>query len=83
MLGFLMAGFGFLFALEVIGEHFLYQQPMGWSSLMAALLVFSGTQLLVLGMAGEYIGRLYLTVNKKPQFVVKEVVRSGPPADSR
>jgi glycosyltransferase involved in cell wall biosynthesis len=77
MLGFLMAGFGFLYALEVVIEHFLFQHPLGWSSLMAALLVFSGTQLLVLGMAGEYLGRVFLTVNKKPQFVVKEVVRSG------
>jgi undecaprenyl-phosphate 4-deoxy-4-formamido-L-arabinose transferase len=75
MLGFAMAGFGFLYALEVVVEHFLFQEPLGWSSLMAALLVFSGTQLLVLGLVGEYLGRLYLTANKKPQFTVKEVVR--------
>ena len=42
---------------------------------MAALLVFSGTQLLVLGLVGEYLGRLYLTVNRKPQFTVREIVR--------
>jgi hypothetical protein len=75
LLGFAMAGFGFLFTVEVVIEHFFYEEPVGWSSLMAALLVFSGTQLLVLGMAGEYIGRVYLTVNRKPQFVVHGVVR--------
>ncbi len=75
MLGFALAGFGFLYAIEVIAEHFLYQQPLGWSSMMAALLVFSGTQLLVLGLVGEYLGRLYLTANKKPQFTVREIVR--------
>ena len=75
MLGFALAGFGFLYAVEVVMEHFIFQNPLGWSSLMAALLVFSGTQLLVLGLVGEYLGRLYLTANKKPQFTVKEVVR--------
>ena len=79
MLGFALAGFGFLYAVEVIAEHFIYQNPLGWSSLMAALLVFSGTQLLVLGLVGEYLGRLYLTANKKPQFVVRDVVRRVKP----
>jgi len=75
MLGFATAGFGFLYAAEVVVEHFLYQNPLGWSSLMAALLVFSGTQLLLLGLMGEYLGRLYLAANKKPQFTIREVVR--------
>lgn len=46
----------------------------GW--LMAALLVFSGTQLVLLGLIGEYIGRMFLAVNQRPQSVVREVVRS-------
>jgi len=46
----------------------------GW--LMAALLVFSGTQLVLLGLIGEYIGRMFLTVNQRPQAVVRDVVRS-------
>ena len=44
----------------------------GW--LMAALLVFSGTQLVLLGLIGEYIGRMFITVNQRPQSVVREVV---------
>jgi len=36
-------------------------------------------QLLILGIVGEYLGRLYLTANRKPQSVVKEVLRSQPP----
>lgn len=75
MLGFGMAVFGFLYAVEVVVEHFVLQNPLGWSSLMAGMLVFSGTQLLVLGLIGEYLGRLYLTTNRKPQFTVREVVR--------
>lgn len=49
----------------------------GWGSLMAGLLIFSGTQLLLLGLIGEYIGRMFLTVNQRPQAVVREVVRGG------
>ena len=41
---------------------------------MFTLLLFCGVQLLILGIAGEYIGRLYLTTNKRPQFVVRNVV---------
>ncbi len=44
----------------------------GW--LMAGLLVFSGTQLVLLGLIGEYIGRTFLTVNQRPQSVVREVI---------
>jgi undecaprenyl-phosphate 4-deoxy-4-formamido-L-arabinose transferase len=49
----------------------------GWGSLMAGLLIFSGTQLVLLGLIGEYIGRMFLTVNRRPQSVVREVVRGG------
>jgi undecaprenyl-phosphate 4-deoxy-4-formamido-L-arabinose transferase len=45
---------------------------------MAALLIFSGTQLVILGLLGEYVGRMFLTVNRRPQSVVREVVRGGP-----
>jgi undecaprenyl-phosphate 4-deoxy-4-formamido-L-arabinose transferase len=46
----------------------------GW--LMATLLVFSGTQLVLLGLIGEYIGRMFLAVNQRPQAVVRDVVHS-------
>lgn len=48
----------------------------GWGSNTAALLVFSGVQLLLLGLIGEYIGRMFLAVNQRPQAVVRQVVRS-------
>ena len=51
------------------------QFGFGW--IMAALLIFSGTQLVMLGLIGEYVGRMFLTVNQRPQAVVREVVRSG------
>ena len=49
----------------------------GWGSLMGALLVFSGTQLVMLGLIGEYVCRMFLTVNGRPQSVVRSVERAG------
>ena len=51
----------------------------GWGWVMATVLVFSGTQLVMLGLIGEYIGRMFLAVNQRPQSVVREVHRSSQP----
>jgi glycosyltransferase involved in cell wall biosynthesis len=61
----------------VFAEAMFRSTPPGWGSLMAAVLLLSGVQLLILGLVGEYLGRLYLTMNGKPQFIVKEVERSS------
>ncbi|MEK0451483.1 MAG: hypothetical protein RL088_3751 [Verrucomicrobiota bacterium] len=74
--GFGMAGIGFIYLLAVLVEGLRGSPMAGWSSIMAALLVFCGTQLVLLGIAGEYIGRIFLTANKRPQFVVKDIVRN-------
>lgn len=75
-LGLLMAAGGLLGFGWVIYWRLTDQGPsFGWGSTMAALLVFSGTQLVLLGLIGEYVGRMFLTVNQRPQAVVREVVR--------
>jgi glycosyltransferase involved in cell wall biosynthesis len=48
----------------------------GWGSLMAALLLFSGVQLVLLGVIGEYLGRMFITINQRPQAVVREIYRT-------
>ena len=48
----------------------------GWGWVMASLLIFSGTQLVMLGLIGEYLGRMFLTVNQRPQSVVRQVISS-------
>jgi undecaprenyl-phosphate 4-deoxy-4-formamido-L-arabinose transferase len=48
----------------------------GWGWVMATVLVISGAQLVLLGLIGEYIGRMFLAVNQRPQSVVRDVVRS-------
>jgi undecaprenyl-phosphate 4-deoxy-4-formamido-L-arabinose transferase len=52
--------------------------PNGFGWLMAALLVFSGTQLVLLGLIGEYIGRMFLTISQRPQAIVRDIVSSTP-----
>lgn len=64
---------------SVIYEMFMYglKQP-GWGSLMSALAVFSGTQLLMLGIIGEYVGRTFLTVSGRPQTHVRTLITQAP-----
>jgi undecaprenyl-phosphate 4-deoxy-4-formamido-L-arabinose transferase len=45
---------------------------------MSALLLFAGVQLAMLGVIGEYIGRMFITINGRPQSVVRDIVRGGP-----
>jgi len=54
----------------------LQTTPRGWGSIMAAVLLLSGVQLMILGIVGEYLGRMFLTANRKPQFVVRDAWRS-------
>ncbi len=55
----------------------------GIPTVLAAIVLFSGVQLIVLGTIGEYLGRLFLTTSGQPQFVVREEVRSKSDTDSR
>lgn len=50
--------------------------PHGWAFLAVAILLFSGVQLLMLGIIGEYLGRVLLTANRVPQYSVREVIGS-------
>ena len=63
-------------AWAAIDAIFFEQTPPGWASLTVAVMLLSGVQLLILGLIGEYLGRLYLTVNRKPQTVVRDVERN-------
>ena len=69
---------GFVYAVYVIYLKFSASYRVeGWSSLMSVILILGGLILLVLGLIGEYIGRVYININNSPQFVIKEVVKNG------
>jgi len=50
---------------------------VGYSSMMVAILFCSGMIMLILGLAGEYIGRIYMSVNHYPQYVVRKKINLG------
>ncbi|MBX7122760.1 MAG: glycosyltransferase family 2 protein [Opitutaceae bacterium] len=78
VLGIIMAFLGFVALGVVIYSWFHDRGPQfGWGTLMAALLTFSGVQLIILGLCGEYIGRMFITINQRPQAVIREVVRNS------
>jgi len=69
---------GGLVAIAVVVEALFFDTPRGWASVMAAVLLLSGVQLSILGIAGEYLGRLFLTANRKPQFIIRDCERAEP-----
>ena len=64
---------GFIGAIIVLIRKLLDPAiAIGWSSLMCAMLVFFGICFLMLGIIGEYIGKLILNINRTPQYVVRD-----------
>ncbi|MCC7516186.1 MAG: glycosyltransferase family 2 protein [Pseudomonadales bacterium] len=75
--GVLLALLGLVAFLSILLEVFFTDTPRGWASMMAGVLTLAGVQLMMLGIIGEYLGRLFLTINKKPQFVVRDIERNS------
>ena len=74
-LGTITAILGFLFGLYVIIRKIVHPQvAMGYSSTMAVILFIGGMLMLMLGLIGEYIGRVYISLNNSPQFVIREII---------
>ena len=83
-LGFLTAAVGFIFGVYVIIHKIVVPDSlMGWSSTMAAMLFIGGMLMLMLGMVGEYVGRIYLSINRSPQFVIRDSVGFEDKKDGR
>ena len=75
VIGVLCAFFGFVYAVVIVVRKFVHPEIMlGYSSIMAAILFFSGIIMLFLGLLGEYIGRMYISINNAPQFAIKETI---------
>jgi undecaprenyl-phosphate 4-deoxy-4-formamido-L-arabinose transferase len=72
-LGVISAVLGFVYGIYTIVKKFINPAvPMGFSSMMAALVFFGGMIMIMLGLIGEYIGRIYISMNNSPQYVIKE-----------
>lgn len=74
--GCLLAALGFAYALYLIIRKLVHPQAilLGWSSTISLLLIIGGIILLVLGIIGEYIGRIYICINRAPQYVIRDII---------
>lgn len=69
---------GFVYAIIIVIRFFTqHLAPLGWSSTTALLLILGGIILLVLGLVGEYVGRIFMCVNASPQYVERSLVKDG------
>ncbi len=69
---------GFIFGLYTIVHKLLNPaMPAGYSSTMAVLLFVGGMIMLMLGLIGEYVGRIYISINNSPQYVIRETINCG------
>ena len=72
-IGVFSAAIGFLYGFYTIIKKFVNPDvPMGFSSTMAAIVFFGGMIMVMLGLIGEYIGRIYISMNNSPQYVIRE-----------
>jgi polyisoprenyl-phosphate glycosyltransferase len=67
---------GFIMAIYFLIKYFVISYEVeGWTSLIVTLLIIGGILLMSIGLIGEYIGRMFLTLNKKPQFSISEIIK--------
>ena len=72
-IGAFCSALSFVYAIYTIGKKLVNPAvPVGFSALMTAIIFFGGMTMLMLGLAGEYIGRTYISVNSAPQYVIRE-----------
>ena len=73
--GTVFACIGFLYTIYTIIKKFVNPAvPIGFSSLMSAILLIGGMIMIMLGLIGEYIGRMYICMNNAPQFVIRDLI---------
>ncbi|HAE17440.1 MAG TPA: glycosyltransferase [Erysipelotrichaceae bacterium] len=73
VIGGVIALLGFVMTLYAVIHKLLHPEiSAGWASLMSVITLIGGMILLMLGMIGEYVGRIYISINHTPQYVIQE-----------
>lgn len=73
VIGTIIALIGFIFALVVIIRKIAgFNVLVGWSSMISIMLIVGGLNMIMLGIVGEYIGRIYICLNNAPQYVIRD-----------
>lgn len=74
-IGFGFALFGLVFAFITFIQYFIYDYlPSGWTTLTILISMFSGIQLIFLGIIGEYIGAIFDEVKGRPHYIIEEKI---------
>ena len=74
-LGFAVSTIGFIFGIIFLIRKLVQPEiPAGYSSIIVSIFILNGLVLLILGLVGEYIGRIYICLNKSPQYVIKDKI---------
>ena len=71
---------GFAYGIYTIIKKIFIQPPdlvIGFSALMSVIVFMGGMLMLMLGLVGEYMGRMYVSMNNSPQYVIREIVGNG------
>lgn len=73
--GSIIACIGFIYAIYVVIAKIIYpERILGWSSTISVILILGGLILLVLGLIGEYVGRIFISINNSPQYVIRDII---------
>lgn len=73
-LGMLCAVTGFIWAAALVVRRLFFADFVsGYVSTIVCIVFFSGMIMMLLGIIGEYIGRIYISINNAPQYVIREV----------
>ncbi len=79
-IGFILSISGFVYLLYVLYQRLFTDNTLtGWASIIAVNLVFNGITLLILGIIGEYVGRIYEEVKGRPLYIIQDKI--GFPAE--
>ena len=85
LLGILLAAGALVFSVWILIETFVYEHTVpGYPSLIIGIMVIGGVQLLMIGVMGEYIGKVLSELKRRPvYFVAEHTVKRAAPADQR
>ena len=77
LLGFAISVLALCYAVITVIDKLMHPNlPVGYAALVVIVSLFAGTQLLVLGIAGEYIGRIFISLNQRPQYTIRKKYES-------
>lgn len=72
-IGSIAAVIGFIYGIYTVIKKFVVPDvPLGFSAMMSVMVFFGGMIMIMLGLIGEYIGRIYISLNSSPQYVIRE-----------